>query len=116
MRVAGRLVRLLHERGVAHPDLNLKNVLLAAEPGAAEPGAGGVRPAAWPADEPFPLVLDLDRASVGDPLPAARRRAMLERFWRSARKWERRTGRHLEPGLAEAFRAGYDEGWPGPAD
>lgn len=91
MRAAGRLVRLLHERGVVHPDLNLKNILLA--PGDPEPRA---------------LVLDLDRASLhSGGVPARKRRRMVARFWRSARKWERRTGRPLPASLREAFEAGY---------
>jgi 3-deoxy-D-manno-octulosonic acid kinase len=91
MRAAGRLVRLLHERGVVHPDLNLKNILLA--PGDPEPRA---------------LVLDLDRARLR---PAGvrdrQRRRTVARFWRSARKWERRTGRSLPASLRAAFEAGY---------
>jgi 3-deoxy-D-manno-octulosonic acid kinase len=93
MGAAGRLVRLLHERGVAHPDLNLKNLLVA------------------PADpEPRALVLDLDRATLHpDGVPARTRRRMIARFWRSARKWERRTGRSLPASLRAAFHEGYGE-------
>jgi 3-deoxy-D-manno-octulosonic acid kinase len=91
MRAAGRLVRLLHERGVEHPDLNLKNILLV------------------PSDpEPEALILDLDRARLHTGgVPAPMRRRMIARFWRSARKWERRTGRSLPASLRAAFEAGY---------
>jgi 3-deoxy-D-manno-octulosonic acid kinase len=93
MRAAGRLVRLLHERGVSHPDLNLKNILLA------------------PSDpEPRALVLDLDRARLyPGGVPGRKRRRMIGRFWRSARKWERRTGRLLPASLRAAFHEGYAE-------
>jgi 3-deoxy-D-manno-octulosonic acid kinase len=97
MGAAGRLVRLLHDRGVDHPDLNLKNILVAAPRDA--DGAGR---------EPRALILDLDRVRLGDgPVPGRGRGAMLARFWRSAAKWERRTGRPLSPSLRSAFEAGY---------
>jgi 3-deoxy-D-manno-octulosonic acid kinase len=97
MRAAGRLVRLLHDRGVAHPDLNLKNILLTPAVGVAGSGR-----------EPEALVLDLDRATLGDGAVSERaRRGMLARFWRSAAKWERRTGQSLTPSLRSAFEAGY---------
>jgi 3-deoxy-D-manno-octulosonic acid kinase len=102
MRAAGRLVRLLHDRGVVHPDLNLKNVLLAA----GVDGTGGD-------GEPRALVLDLDRATLGDgAVPDRARRAMLDRFWRSARKWERRAGRALPASLRPSFEEGYAAGYP----
>jgi 3-deoxy-D-manno-octulosonic acid kinase len=93
MRASGRLVRLLHERGLEHPDLNLKNILLA------------------PSDpEPVALILDLDRAGLHTGgVPARMRRRMIARFWRSARKWERRTGRSLPASLQAAFHEGYAE-------
>lgn len=88
MESAGRLIRLLHDRGVNHPDLNLKNVLLAGDPVRA-------------------LILDLDRATLQARLPARARHRMLDRFWRSARKWETQTGRPLDRRVREAFREGY---------
>lgn len=98
MRAAGSLVRLLHDRGVVHRDLNLKNVLIA--PG--EPGRES---------EPVrALVLDLDRALLRDRVSKRARQRMLDRFWRSARKWESRTGVRLEPVLRQVFEAGYDGG------
>lgn len=88
MEAAGSLVRLLHERGVVHRDLNLKNILIA---------EGGRRA----------LVLDLDRASVEARVGERARRRMLNRFWRSARKWEAARGRPLDRRLRSAFDAGY---------
>jgi 3-deoxy-D-manno-octulosonic acid kinase len=101
MRAAGRLVRRLHDHGVLHPDLNLKNILLA--PATSHD----------PSAEPDALILDLDRAVVRPALTPRARRAMLERFWRSARKWEQRTGHILDATLQDAFEQGYarkDEG------
>ena len=70
------LVRALGRAGARHPDLNVKNVLLAPAPdGAFE---------AW--------VLDVDRIHLrtpGDPRVTARN---LERLARSARKWRARHG------------------------
>jgi hypothetical protein len=106
MEAAGRLVRILHDRGVDHPDLNLKNILLAS-PGSirgADVSDGGDA-------ELRALVLDLDRARLYDgPVGARARRRMLDRLWRSARKWERRTGRLLPLPLRRAFETGYEAG------
>lgn len=93
MKAAGSLVRLLHDRGVVHRDLNLKNILITGS----ESGDVGVRA----------LVLDLDRASVRERVDERARRRMLDRFWRSARKWETATGRPLDARLRTAFDAGY---------
>ncbi len=93
MEAAGRLLRTLHEHGVSHPDLNLKNVLIT------EPARPGGMPRA--------LVLDLDRARIRRRLGERARRRMIERFWRSARKWETRTGERVGPAIEAAFRAGY---------
>jgi 3-deoxy-D-manno-octulosonic acid kinase len=97
MRAAGSAVRLLHERGGIHRDLNLKNILVA---GGAGPGSE---------DGVGALILDLDRASLRSGVSERARRRMLDRFWRSARKWERKTGRRLEDGVEAAFREGYRE-------
>jgi 3-deoxy-D-manno-octulosonic acid kinase len=104
MRAAGRLVRLLHDRGIEHRDLNLKNILLGAHhgPPVPRPGATGSQ------SDPRPMILDLDRARLHDgAVPDRAQRAMIERFWRSAGKWERRQGRPLPAGLRSAFEAGY---------
>jgi 3-deoxy-D-manno-octulosonic acid kinase len=105
VHAAGRLVQLLHERGVEHPDLNLKNILLAPDMRASNDAVPPIDP------PPRALILDLDRARLRDgPLPPRARRAMVSRFWRSARKWERRTGRPLSPSLRRAFETGYAAG------
>ncbi len=97
MRAAGRLFRRLHEGGVVHPDLNLKNILL----------AGG-------ADDPAALVLDLDGATITSRVGDAARMRMVARFWRSARKWQKAMGVELDPSLGAAFEAGYQGGETGP--
>jgi 3-deoxy-D-manno-octulosonic acid kinase len=91
MEAAGGLVRLLHEHGVVHPDLNIKNILIA-------PGTDG----------PRALVIDLDRARIarGGVSDRARRR-MLGRFGRSLRKWEKRAGVAPRPEWLAAFDRGY---------
>ncbi len=87
-RAAGAAIRAAIERGLVHPDLNLKNVLI-------RKGADGLE--AW--------ILDLDGCRLAPPVPERRRLAMLERFERSWHKWQRRAGPAGAP-LA-AFRAGY---------
>lgn len=89
MGAAGRLIRRAHDGGLVHPDLNLKNILVTAGP------------------EPEAVLLDLDRGRLAGEVSDRARRRMLNRFWRSARKWERRTGRVLGAGLEEAFAEGY---------
>ena len=90
MEAAGRLVRLLHERGIVHPDLNLKNILI-------RNGAGA----------PRALILDLDRARLVGRLPERARTMMLARFERSLGKWETRMAAPAPAGAREAFRRGY---------
>lgn len=97
MRAAGSLVRRLHDGGVVHRDLNLKNILIAGP----EPGVSG------DADSVRALVLDLDRASLRSRVGERARRRMLDRLWRSARKWEARTERAMDPSLRLAFDDGY---------
>lgn len=107
MAAAGDLVRTLHERGVVHRDLNIKNVLIADDgPGT---GSGSGRPTG----EVRALILDLDRASVRARVGGRARRRMLERFWRSVRKWESRTGQPLAPGVRQAFEGAYRSTPPG---
>lgn len=92
-RAAGRLVRELHDAGVIHPDLNLKNILLE-----------------WTIRPPRPHVLDLDRCRVVDRLPGWRRRRMLRRLARSRAKWEDATGRTVPGAERAAFEEGYAHG------
>lgn len=89
---AGVVVRRLHDAGGLHADLNLANLVVSA----------GSPPAAW--------VLDLDRCRVLPEIAERHRRRMLDRFWRSAAKWEAYTGRPLERAVREAFRQGYRDG------
>ncbi len=80
----GRLVDELAVAGLAHADLNLKNILIRFGSGA---------PEAW--------VLDLDRARMG----RASARSMRARLERSLTKWERSSGRALAPELKAALLA-----------
>lgn len=90
---AGRQIAWMHAAGVAHPDLNLRNLLVV--------GAGSPTSAANPADasstddagrtgeggEPAVWVIDFDRARLFDgPVPPERRAADLARLGRSATK------------------------------
>lgn len=77
LAAAGTLLGELADAGVAHPDLNAKNILL---------GGDTVKTA---------YVLDLDGCRVGAPLGRRARDAARARLERSLRKWERRTGRAL---------------------
>ncbi|MFN2397503.1 MAG: lipopolysaccharide kinase InaA family protein [Gemmatimonadaceae bacterium] len=74
----GRLLAQLTAAGVRHPDLNLKNILLAPD----DEGGGGV----------FAMLLDVDRVWFDDPGSDRVTDANLRRFLRSARKLNRRTG------------------------
>ena len=96
MEAAGRLIRGAQEAGLRHPDLNLKNILVVET-------AEGV----------MAHVVDLDRARVRAPVGRWWRRRMVRRFWRSARKFERRTGGEVGPEARAAFERGYREGLSG---
>jgi 3-deoxy-D-manno-octulosonic acid kinase len=88
----GRQVGLLHRGGVGHPDLNLRNFLVA-------PGDG----------ETLVFVIDFDRARLYDgAVPPPRRRRDLRRFARSARKLRAR----IAPEEWRALREGYGAEWP----
>ncbi len=68
LRAALRAVRVMHDAGVEHPDLNLGNLLVRTREGA----------------PPEAFVVDLDRARLRDgPLPVRKRRAALLRMERS---------------------------------
>lgn len=93
LREVGRQVGLLHAGGVGHPDLNLRNFLVAA------PEAG----------EPVVYLIDFDRAALYEgAAPTMRRARDLRRLARSARKLR------AEVTAAEwaALREGYGAGWP----
>ncbi|HEU4557334.1 MAG TPA: lipopolysaccharide kinase InaA family protein, partial [Longimicrobium sp.] len=86
---AGRQVGLMHAAGVAHPDVNLRNLLVAAD------------------DEVY--LIDFDKAQVTpDPVSRGRRERDLRRLARSARKLEA----NLTPADWAAFREGYGDDWP----
>ncbi|HVG43551.1 MAG TPA: lipopolysaccharide kinase InaA family protein [Longimicrobium sp.] len=90
LREAGRQTALMHAAGVAHADLNLRNLLVM-------PGG----------DEVY--LLDFDKATVSaTPVSPARRERDLRRLARSARKLEAGLG----PEHWAAFREGYGEDWP----
>ncbi|HEU4885997.1 MAG TPA: lipopolysaccharide kinase InaA family protein [Longimicrobium sp.] len=92
LREAGRQMAAMHQSGVAHPDVHLRNLLVADTDGG---------PEVW--------LLDFDKARVHDgPVPRARRATDLRRLARSARKLKSEVG-------AEgwgALREGYGESWP----
>ena len=97
LREAGRQLGAMHAGGVGHPDVNLRNLLVAA----GEDGA----PAVW--------LLDFDRAQVfPGAATSARRERDLRRLARSARKLAAPFG---ADGWA-ALRDGYGDGWPGDFD
>jgi 3-deoxy-D-manno-octulosonic acid kinase len=89
-RAAGVLVRVAAERGLRHPDLNLRNVLLYG-----------------PAEAPLACVLDLDRARLEDgALRPVDREAMVGRLHRSRRKLERTHGERLDDRSLWSFAEG----------
>jgi len=86
----GALVRNLEQRGILHPDLNAKNVVLAPV-----------------GDELVAHLVDLDRCCArapGVPAPAYFMRRRLER---SLRKFEHRTGQILPSDAWAVLRAGF---------
>lgn len=92
LREAGRQVGAMHAAGVAHPDVNLRNLLVTGRDGAAEVS-----------------VLDFDRARVYDGLvPEGRRAADLRRLARSAR----RLRAPVDAAGWAALREGYGAAWP----
>jgi 3-deoxy-D-manno-octulosonic acid kinase len=95
LREAGRQIGLMHAAGIAHPDLNLRNLLIVAAPERADP---------------LVYLLDFDRARLSaGPTPPARRARDLQRLGRSARK----LALPLEEGDGWlALRVGYGAGWP----
>jgi 3-deoxy-D-manno-octulosonic acid kinase len=92
----GHLVRRLHDLGLVHPDLQLRNLLVS--------GAAGPAPEAW--------LLDVDtcREIRGD--RDAERARNLDRFYRSWAKWNALRGPRLTDRDRALFSAAYLEGGP----
>ncbi|HEX2203850.1 MAG TPA: lipopolysaccharide kinase InaA family protein [Longimicrobium sp.] len=100
LREAGRQIGTMHAGGVAHPDVNLRNLLVAGGSGS---GDGGSERA------PAVYLLDFDRAEVtAEAVPNARRERDLRRLARSARKLAVAIGGEEWAAMKE----GYGEGWP----
>lgn len=94
LRATGGQIGAMHEAGIAHPDLNLRNVLVARR-----------------ADDTAQCVhlIDFDRARLfGAPVSRALRARDLKRLARSAAK----LGVPLGPSQWRALHEGYGSGWP----
>lgn len=95
LRAAGAEIGRMHETGIAHPDLNLRNLLVAGP----EDGSDGMRV----------FVIDFDRAKLSSgPVGRARRIRDLRRLARSA--W--RFASPIDATGWTAFREGYGPAWP----
>ncbi len=90
LAAAGRLVRRLHRAGVIHPDLNLRNILIESVSGSA-----------------LAYILDVEKCRTVAQVPRWRRREMLQRLKRSARKFERREGRQITDEEWRRFHSAY---------
>lgn len=99
---AGALVRELGDKGVFHPDLNAKNVLLKEDSGS------------WPTA----YLIDLDRCGTAhradaqgqgarDLAPGGKAESMYRRLRRSLRKWEEKSGRILAAEEWSALESGF---------
>jgi 3-deoxy-D-manno-octulosonic acid kinase len=84
----GLLVRRMHELGVYHADLHLKNILLD--------------------NQMNPWLLDLDKAWQLPVLPDFMRQMNLKRFFRSCRKWTGNGRILLPPDYRSSFLDGYN--------
>jgi len=89
MTAAGDLVGRLHRVGLYHPDLNLRNILVDEM------------------DEPRSCVIDLEKARIVPKLSDGKRRAMLDRLRRSARRFTQATGRNLTADAWTSFEEAY---------
>jgi len=89
MEAAGELVGSIHRVGLIHPDLNLRNVLIH-----------------WSSPRPTGYILDLEKCRFGRVGPLRRRR-MLGRLRRSARRFTERTGRGVRAEEWDAFWRAY---------
>ncbi|MBW2059099.1 MAG: phosphotransferase [Deltaproteobacteria bacterium] len=92
---AGRAVRLMHDRGVYHGDLNLKNILVRNPYGSC----------------PEIYIIDFDRSKIQDSLSTEERMKNLLRLDRSAEKWKTRGIPISNSDKARFFRA-YAKGDP----
>jgi 3-deoxy-D-manno-octulosonic acid kinase len=104
LREAGRQIEQVHDAGVGHPDLNLRNLLVRERRNDEQDGGGEEH-------GPVVYVLDFDRAKLyRGPAPRRRRARDLRRLARSARKLR------APIGTAEwsAMRSGYGSAWPLP--
>ena len=104
----GSQIAQVHDAGVGHPDLNLRN-LLVRERGTGEDGERHNGAHAGDEADPIVYVLDFDRAKLyRGPVPKTRRSRDLRRLARSARKLD------APIGAAEwaALRSGYGSAWP----
>jgi hypothetical protein len=99
----GRLVRRLHDAGLVHHDLQLRNVLIDAS-GLSAPtsGAGGE-------SLPDAHLLDVDTVEAAGRILWGRG-WNLDRFYRSWEKWNRTRGERLSEDDRAAFEAAYAVG------
>jgi 3-deoxy-D-manno-octulosonic acid kinase len=109
LREAGRQMGMMHAAGIAHPDLNLRNFLVAGSEVHVIPRSQATRDLQPRGTTLAVYIIDLDRARAYDgPVPPLRRRRDLARLMRSIRK--------IDPPLPSdamlALRAGYGEAWP----
>jgi 3-deoxy-D-manno-octulosonic acid kinase len=87
LKKSGLLIRQVHDLGVYHTDLHIKNLLL--------DNSGNL----W--------VLDLDKAYQCDLLPEFMKQMNLKRFIRSIKKWQTKGRIHLPDKWASSFLDGY---------
>jgi 3-deoxy-D-manno-octulosonic acid kinase len=92
LAASGRLLSSLHRAGVVHPDLNLRNVLIK-----------------WSDEAARAYILDLEKCRIVPQVSRRRRKGMLQRFRRSARKFAKRTGKQISSVEWERFDAAYVE-------
>jgi 3-deoxy-D-manno-octulosonic acid kinase len=87
LKKSGLLIRAIHDLGVYHTDLHIKNLLL--------DNSGNL----W--------VLDLDKAYQFALLPEFMKQMNLKRFMRSIKKWQAKGRIHLPDEWASSFLNGY---------
>lgn len=78
LRAAGMLVRRVHDAGLFHPDLNLRNILID-----------------WQDGAPEAMILDLEKCRLQPRLRQAQRQAMLARLARSLGKLSRNSAHRV---------------------